>query len=73
MARQGQGPGSRAYPGGGASGGGTPAKSGAGAGGNKDRGCCPMVAAGRAARRGKFRLAARYAAWSVRLIAARIV
>lgn len=35
-------------------------------------GCCPMVAAIRSARRGNFRLAGRYARWSVRLIAARI-
>lgn len=34
--------------------------------------CCPMVAAVTAARRGKYRLARRYAAWSIRLIAARI-
>jgi hypothetical protein len=34
--------------------------------------CCPMVAALRSARRGKFRLARRYATWSVRLIAARL-
>lgn len=34
-------------------------------------GCkCPMAAAARSVKRGKFRLAARYAAWSVRLIAA---
>jgi len=31
--------------------------------------CCPMVAAVGAARRGKFRLARRYAVWSVRLLA----
>jgi len=35
--------------------------------------CCPMVAAGRSAKRGQFRLARRYAAMSVRLIAAKAV
>lgn len=35
-------------------------------------GCCPMVAALRSARRGKFRLARRYAAMSARLIVARL-
>lgn len=35
--------------------------------------CCPMVAAGRAAARGRWRLARRYAAWSLRLIAAGMV
>lgn len=34
--------------------------------------CCPMVAAVGATRRGQFRLARRYAAMSVRLIAARV-
>lgn len=34
--------------------------------------CCPMVAAVRSARLGKFRLARRYAAMSVRLLAARV-
>lgn len=34
--------------------------------------CCPMVAALRSVKRGKFRLARRYAAWSVRLIAGRL-
>lgn len=34
-------------------------------------GCCPMVAAVGAARRGKYRLASRYAQMSVRLIATR--
>lgn len=34
--------------------------------------CCPMVAAVRSARRGKFRLARRYAIMSARLVAARI-
>lgn len=38
----------------------------------KDKGC-PMVAAVRSARAGKFQLAARYARWSVTLIGARIV
>lgn len=33
--------------------------------------CCPMVAALHSAKRGKYRLARRYAAWSLRLIAAR--
>jgi hypothetical protein len=36
-----------------------------------NEGCCPMVAAARAARAGKFRLARRYAAMSVRLIVGR--
>lgn len=35
-------------------------------------GCCSMAAAVRAARRGKFKLARRYAIMSVRLIAARV-
>lgn len=35
--------------------------------------CCPMVAAVRSVRQGRFRLARRYAVMSVRLIAARIV
>ena len=41
---------------------------------HSDRGgdCCPMVAAVRAARAGRFRLARRYAAWSVRLLVARV-
>lgn len=34
--------------------------------------CCAMVAAGRAARRGEYRLARRYAVWSVRLVVARL-
>lgn len=34
--------------------------------------CCPMVAAVRSVRRGKFRLARRYARLSVRLIVTRI-
>jgi hypothetical protein len=33
--------------------------------------CCPMVAAVRAAAGGRWRLARRYAAWSVRLLAGR--
>ena len=37
-----------------------------------DTSCCPMVAAVRSVKRRKFRLARRYAAWSVRLIAARV-
>ena len=43
-------------------------------GGTKHGGgdCCPMAAAVRSAKRGKWRLARRYAAWSVRLIAARL-
>lgn len=39
----------------------------------KDDACCPMVAAVQSVKRGKFRLARRYAAMSIRLIAARIV
>jgi hypothetical protein len=38
----------------------------------KGGGCCPMAAAVRSARRGRFRLARRYAALSVRLVAARL-
>lgn len=34
--------------------------------------CCPMVAAVQSVKRGRFRLAARYARWSVRLITARV-
>lgn len=34
--------------------------------------CCPMVAAVQAASRGRWRLARRYASWSVRLMAARV-
>lgn len=34
--------------------------------------CCPMNAAVRSARRGKFRLARRYAGLAVRLMAARV-
>lgn len=40
----------------------------AGGGGSKGGDCCPMVAAVRSVRRGKFRLAQRYAAMSLRLI-----
>lgn len=36
------------------------------------QGCCPMVEAGHALRRGKVRLARRYFAMSVRLLAARV-
>jgi hypothetical protein len=39
--------------------------------GNNHKGCCPMVAAVKSVKRGKFRLARRYAALSVRLIARR--
>lgn len=39
---------------------------------HKGDGCCPMVAAVKSVRRGRFRLARRYAAMSVRLIAARV-
>lgn len=42
-------------------------------GGSSSDKCCPMVAALVSARRGKFRLARRYAALSARLIAARII
>lgn len=35
------------------------------------QGCCPMVAAVRSVRRGKFRLARRYAVMSVRLMVVR--
>lgn len=44
---------------------------GGGGGGHKKK-CCAMVAAFGAARRGKYRLAGRYARLSVRLIAARV-
>lgn len=44
-----------------------------GGGGHKKKGCCPMVEAGRAVRRRRYRLAGRYARMSVRLIAARLV
>lgn len=43
-----------------------------GGGGHKKKGCCSMVAALGAARRGKYRLARRYAVRSVRQIGARI-
>lgn len=39
---------------------------------NTGEACCPMVAAVSSVKRGKFRLAARYARWSFRLLAARI-
>lgn len=44
-------------------------------GGTKHTGgdCCPMVAAVRSVKKGKFRLARRYALMSARLISARIV
>ena len=42
-----------------------------GGGGGKEGGCCPMVAAIRSVKQGNFKLARRYAAWSVRLVAAR--
>jgi hypothetical protein len=45
---------------------------GGGGGGGKKKDCCPMVAAIRSVKVGKFKLARRYAAMSVRLIAARI-
>lgn len=47
-------------------------RSPADSGNGKGRGCCPMVEAGRALRRRRFRLARRYAAMSVRLMAARL-
>jgi hypothetical protein len=53
-------------------GGGKPHKGGGTGGGNKGGDCCPMVAAVRAAGRGRYRLARRYAAMSVRLLAARL-
>lgn len=75
MARQGQGPGSRTVnP---AGGGPTRKHPAGGRGGNsgngnsRDRDCCPMAAAVRSVKRGKFKLARRYAAWSIRLIAQR--
>lgn len=40
--------------------------------GKNPEACCPMVAAVRSVKRGKFRLARRYVALSVGLIAARI-
>ena len=44
------------------------------AGGGKPpkKGCCPMVAAVRSVKQGRYKLARRYAAMSVRLIAGRI-
>lgn len=44
----------------------------AGGGGSKGNKCCPMVAAVVSVKRGKFRLAGRYARMSGRLILARI-
>jgi len=40
--------------------------------GSNTEACCPMVAAVRSVKRGKFRLAARYARMSGRLVLARI-
>lgn len=40
-------------------------------GGSHKKDCCPMVAAVRSVKQGKYRLARRYASMSVRLIAAR--
>jgi hypothetical protein len=40
--------------------------------GKKTDACCPMAAAVQSVKRGKYRLARRYAAMSLRLIAARI-
>jgi hypothetical protein len=54
----------------GPSGGYRPTSSGGGTTHNGN--CCPMVAAVQSARRGKYRLARRYAVMSVRLIAARV-
>jgi hypothetical protein len=48
-----------------------PTKSGGGKTPPK-KGCCPMVEAVNSVKRGKFRLARRYAAMSVRLLAARV-
>lgn len=39
---------------------------------HQKKGCCSMVAAVRAVRRGQYRLARRYAVMSVRLIVARV-
>lgn len=39
----------------------------------KKQSCCPMVAAVRSVKDGKFRLAFRYARWSAQLIAARVI
>jgi hypothetical protein len=43
-----------------------------GSGGGHKKDCCPMVAALRSVKQGKFKLARRYAAMSGRLILARI-
>lgn len=48
-----------------------PTSSGGGTGHSGDTSCCPMVAAVKSVKRGRFRLAKRYAAMSVRLLAAR--
>ena len=79
MARRG-GPGSRAYPGGSNRPFGSgnqpprvrPANEVGGGGKPPKRDCCPMVAAVRSVKQGRFRLARRYAAMSARLIVARI-
>lgn len=60
--RAGTGPGPAYRPS--STGGGTPHKG--------DTSCCPMVAAVKSIKRGKFRLARRYAGLSVRLMAARV-
>lgn len=44
---------------------------GGGGTGSKGGGCCPMAAAVRSVKDGKYRLARRYAVMSIRLIAAR--
>lgn len=49
-----------------------PSSSGGGTRHSGDTSCCPMVAAVKSVKQGKFRLARRYAAWSIRLMAARI-
>jgi len=48
-------------------------KASGGGGGGKKNDCCPMVAAIRSVKQGKFRLAKRYAIMSVRLLAAKAV
>lgn len=50
----------------------TPNRGGGGGKPPAKKGCCPMVEAGRSIKRRKFRLAARYARMSVRLLAARV-
>lgn len=49
-----------------------PARPGGGGSKPPEKKCCPMVAAVVSVKQGKFKLARRYAAMSVRLIAARI-